>query len=139
MTALYSANYHRAVTTASPQSKPEILTVGSGEAARLSRRGKQVLLAVVLALLAGLLIWRFWPEREPLFSLSDLRGVYAGMVRSDGTSQASVINPRLITEEDGYIVPSACTPLFEATVLKRTTRNALYSVGTFWEINSSDV
>jgi hypothetical protein len=127
------------VTTASPQSEPEVLTVGSGEAGRLSRRGKQVLIAVVLALLAGLMFWQLWPERAPLFSLSDLRGVYAGMVRSDGTSEASVINPRVSTEQDGYIVPSACTPLFEATVLNRTPQNALDGVGTFWEINSSAV
>lgn len=104
MTALYLVNYDRAVTTASPQSEPEVLTMGSGEAGRLSRRGKQVLIAVVVALLAGLMLWRFWPEQAPLFSLSDLRGVYAGMVRSDGTSEASVINPRLTTEEDGYII-----------------------------------
>jgi hypothetical protein len=110
--------------------------VGSGEAGRLSRRGKQVLIAAVLALLAALMFWRFWPERAPLLSLSDLRGVYAGY---DGTSGAAVINPRLITEEDGYIVPSACTPLFEATVLNRTPQKALDGVGTFWEINSSAV
>ena len=139
MTALYLVNYDRAVTTASPQSEPEVLTVGSGEAGRLSRRGKQVLIAVVVALLAGLMLWRFWPEQAPLFSLSDLRGVYAGMVRSDGTSEASVINPRLTTEEDGYIIPSACTPLFEAPVLNRVPPEALDGVGTFWELNSSAV
>ena len=85
------------------------------------------------------MIWRFWPQQAPLFSLSSLQGVYAGMVRSDGTNDASVINPRLTSEEDGYIVPSACTPLFEATVLNRAPQDALDGVGTFWELNSSAV
>jgi hypothetical protein len=127
------------VTTPSPQSGPELLTVGSGEAGRISRRGKVVLITVILALVAGLLTWRFWPEPAPLFSLSSLQGVYAGMVRSDGTNDASVINPRLITEQDGYIVPAACGPLFEATVLNRAPHDALDGVGTFWELNSSAV
>jgi hypothetical protein len=127
------------VTTPSPQSGPELLTVGSGETGRLSRRGKLVLIIVSLALLAGLMIWRFWPEQTPLFSLSSLQGVYEGMVRSDGTMDASVINTRLTTEEAGYIIPSACTPLFEATVLNRVPQDALDGVGTFWELNSSAV
>jgi hypothetical protein len=125
--------------TASPQSEPEVLTVGLGEAGRLSRRGKFIIVAVVVALVAGLLAWRFWPSPAPLFSLSDLQGVYAGMVRHDGTSEASVINPRRITEQDGYILPTACEPLFEATVLNRPPREAVDGVGTFWELNRSAV
>jgi hypothetical protein len=128
-----------AVTTASPQSEPEVLTVGSGEAGRLSRRGRFVLVAVVVALLAGLAVWRFWPAQAPLFSLSGLQDVYAGMVRSDGTSEASVIDRRRTGEQDGYIVPSACGPLFEATVLNRVPPEALDGVGTFWEVNNAGV
>ena len=127
------------MTSASPQSQPDILTVGLGEAGRLSRRGKFILAAVVLALLTGLLLWRFWPTPAPLFSLSDLQGVYAGMVRHDGTSDASVINPRRMSEEEGYILPTACEPLFEATVLNRPPREALDGVGTFWELSGSAV
>jgi hypothetical protein len=88
-------------------------------------------------LLAGLLAWRFWPTRPPVFSLSDLQDVYYGMVRNDGTSEASVINPRLNHGQDGYIRPAACQPLFEATVLNRAPREALDGVGTFWELNGS--
>jgi hypothetical protein len=123
----------------SPQSGPELLTVGSGEAGRLSRRAKVVLITVTLALLAGLMIWRFWPQQAPLFSLSSLQGVYAGTVRSDGTNDASVIDHRWTSEQDGYIVPSACEPLFEATVLNRIPQQALDGVGTFWELNRSAV
>jgi hypothetical protein len=97
------------------------------------------LVAVVLALVAGLLLWRFWPTPAPLFSLSDLQGVYAGMVRHDGTSEASVINPHRLSEQDGYILPAACEPLFEATVLNRAPREALDGVGTFWELDRSAV
>jgi hypothetical protein len=128
-----------AVTTASPQSEPEVLTVGSGESGRLSRRGRFVLVAIVVALLGGFAVWRFWPAQAPLFSLSDLQDVYAGMVRSDGTSEASVIDRRWTGEQDGYIVPSACGPLFEATVLNRVPPEGLDGVGTFWELNSAAV
>jgi len=98
-----------------------------------------MVIVVVLALFAGLMLWRFWPERGPLFSLSDLQGVYAGMVRSDGTNDASVINRRSTSEQDGFIVPSACEPLFEATVLNRFPAEALDGVGTFWEFDGSAV
>jgi hypothetical protein len=98
-----------------------------------------VLVAVILALLGGLVLLRFWPAKAPLFSLSGLQDVYAGMVRSDGTSEASVIDRRWTGEQDGYIVPSACGPLFEATVLNRVPSEALDGVGTFWELNSAAV
>jgi len=125
------------VTTAS-QSKPEVLTVGLGEADRLSRRSRFILLVVFLTLLAGLLAWRFWPVQAPLFSLSDLQGVYY-WTRSDGTNDASVIDRRWSSEQDGYIRPAACEPLFEATVLNRAPRERLDGAGTFWEPDRSGV
>ena len=127
------------MTTTSPRSEPEVLTVGLDESGRLSRRGKFILVALVLALLAGLLAWRFWPTPAPLFALSDLQGVYYGMVRSDGTSDASVIDRRSSSGQEGYILPAACEPLFEATVLNRAPREALDGVGTFWELDRSAV
>ena len=113
--------------------------MGSGEVGRLSRRGKFLAVAIAVALLAGLLLWRFWPAPAPIFSLSDLQGIYAGMVRSDGTNDASVIDRRWTSEQDGYVLPAACEPLFEATVLNRAPREALDGVGTFWELNRSAV
>jgi hypothetical protein len=127
-------DYDRAVTTTSPRSGPEVLTVGLGESDRLSRRGRLILVAVILALVAGLLAWRLWPTPAPLFSLSDLEDVYSGMVRHDGTSEASVIDRRWSSEQEGYILPTACEPLFEATVLNRPPPEALDGVGTFWEL-----
>jgi hypothetical protein len=127
------------VTTTSPRSEPEVLTVGLDQSGRLSRRGKFISVAVVVILLAALLAWRFWPTPAPLFSLSDLQDVYSGMVRHDGTSEASVIDRRWSSEQDGYILPAACEPLFEATVLNRAPREALDGVGTFWELDHSAV
>jgi hypothetical protein len=92
-----------------------------------------------VALLAGLMVWRFLPARAPMFSLADVQGVYAGMVRSDGTNSASVIDPRWSSEQDGYIVPAVCGPLFEATVLNRAPQEALDGVSTFWERDNSAV
>jgi hypothetical protein len=122
------------VTTASPQPEPDVLTVGLGEAGRLSRRGRYLLVAVALALLAGLVVWRFLPAPAPLFSLSDVQGVYAGF---ESTNNASVIDSRWSSQQDGYIVPTACGPLFEATVLNRPPQEALEGVSTFWEVDRS--
>jgi hypothetical protein len=106
--------------------------VGLDQAGGLSRRGKLLLTAVVVALLAGLLVWRLWPTPAPLFSLNDLQDVYSGM-------EGSVIDRRRTSEQDGYIRPPACEALFEATVLNRAPREALDGVGTFWERNRAAV
>jgi hypothetical protein len=91
-------------------------------------------LAIGLALLAGLVVWRFLPARAPLFSLSDVQGVYAGF---EATNNASLIDSRWSSEQDGYVVPTACGPLFEATVLNRPPQEALDGVSTFWEVDHS--
>jgi len=113
--------------------------VGPDQGDRLSKRSLLALLAGGMALVAGLLLWRLQPAPSPLFSLADLQGVYAGMVRSDGTNDASVIDRRHISEEPGYIVPPRCEPLFEATVLNRAPREAIDGVSTFWAIDRSAV
>ncbi len=127
------------MTTASPQSGPDILTVGPDQADRLSRRSMFALVAAVMAVIAALVLWRLQPAPAPVFTLPDLQGVYAGMVRSDGTNDASVIDRHHSSEESGYIVPKACEPLFEATVLNRVPHEALDGVGTFWAIDRSAV
>jgi hypothetical protein len=133
-----------AMTTLGPgqrpgHGEPDILTVGPDQADRLSRRSVVVLLAAVMALIAGFVLWRFQPAPEPAFTLSDLQGVYAGMVRADGTNDAAVIDPDRSSEEAGHIVPDTCEPLFEATVLNRVPDEALDGVGTFWAIDQSAV
>ena len=98
-----------------------------------------VLVAAGVAVVAGLVFWRLHPSPAPGFSLAELRGVYAGMVRSDGTNDASVIDIRRVQEESGYIVPAGCEPLFSATVLNRPPPGALDGVGTFWALDRSAV
>ena len=120
-------------------STTDVLTQGSDESRRISRRGLIVLAAVVLALLAGFAVWRLRPTPPPTFTLADLQGVYAGMVRSDGTNDASVIDPAHRTGEPGNVVPSTCEPLFEATVLNRPPHEAVDGVGTFWALGPSAV
>jgi len=105
----------------------------------LSRRGLIALLGAVLALALGLTAWRLWPAPPRAFTLADVQGVYAGMVRSDGTNDASVIDPGSATAEQGEVVPSTCSPLFEATVLNRPPHEAVDGVGTFWALGPSAV
>ncbi|MEV6491959.1 hypothetical protein AB0M20_25585, partial [Actinoplanes sp. NPDC051633] len=108
-----------------PPPTTDVLTHGSDDAShRLSRRTLIALVGAGLALVLGFSAWRLWPGPPPVFALVDLQGVYAGMVRSDGTNEASVINPGSTTAEPGDVVPVACSPLFEATVLNRPPREA---------------
>jgi hypothetical protein len=121
------------------QSTSDILTHGSDEPRRPSRRGVIVLSAAVLALVAGFAVGHLRPTPPPIFTLAELQGVYAGMVRSDGTNDASVIDTGRLTGEPGDVAPSACEPLFEATVLNRPPPEALDGVGTFWALGPSAV
>jgi hypothetical protein len=122
-----------------PGSRTDILSSGSEEPRRLSRRGLIALLVGILGLVAGVTAWHLRPTPPPPFTLSDLQGVYAGMVRSDGTNDASVIEPDRAARQPGDVAPSICEPLYEATVLNRPPPGALDGVGTFWALGPSGV
>lgn len=122
-----------------PSPTTDILTHGSDRPRRLSRRGLAALIAVALLVAGGLTAWRLRPVPAPMFTGDDLQGVYAGMVRSDGTNDASVIDPRRVVAEPGAVTPAACEPLFEASVLNRPPPGALDGVGTFWALRPSAV
>lgn len=122
-----------------PPPTTDIVTFGSGTPRRISRRGLVVLVVVGLAVVGSLVAWRLRPVPPPVFRLVDLQGVYAGMVRSDGTNDASVIDPRRMVAEPEDVVPNSCEPLFEASVLNRPPAAALDGVGTFWALGSSAV
>jgi hypothetical protein len=122
-----------------PQPTTDILTHGSDAPRRLSRRGLVAVIAVGLAVVGGLVAWRVRPVPAPAFTLVDLQGVYAGMVRSDGTNDASIIDPGQVVAEPEEVVPGACEPLFEASVLNRPPPGALDGVGTFWALGPSAV
>jgi hypothetical protein len=122
-----------------PQPTTDILTLGSDSPRRLSRRGLVAMIVVGLTVVGGLAVWRLRPVPPPVFTLVDLQGVYAGMVRSDGTNDASVIDPSRVVAEAEDVVPSSCEPLFEASVLNRPPAKALDGVSTFWALRSSAV
>jgi len=118
----------------------DILTGGSEEPWRPSRRFVTVLCVAALALIAAFVVRLGRPTPPPPpFSLVDLEGVYAGMVRSDGTSDASVIDPGRVAAGPGEVLPAACEPLFAATVLNRPPAGGLDGVGTFWALGPSAV
>jgi len=122
-----------------PEPTTDILTHGSDRPRRLSRRGLAAVLAVGLAVVGGLVAWRLRPAPSPEFRLVDLQGVYAGMVRSDGQNDAAVIDPRRVVAEAETVVPSACEPLFEASVLNKPPAGVLDGVGTFWALGATGV
>ena len=122
-----------------PEPTTDVLTYGSDRPRRLSRRGLAGLVALGLMVAGGLVAWRSRPAPAPPFRLVDLQGVYAGMVRSDGQNDAAVIDPRRVVAEAETVVPGACEPLFEATVLNRPPPTALDGVGTFWALGPTGV
>jgi hypothetical protein len=117
----------------------DVLENGSDAPLRLSRRVVVVLVVVGLVVVAGFAYWRWRPVPPPIFSLSGLQGVYSGMVRSDGTNDASVIDVARTTGQPGTVTPAGCEPLFEATVLNRPPAAALDGVGTFWAAGATGV
>jgi hypothetical protein len=122
-----------------PQPTTDILTLGSDAPRRIAWRGLIAAVVVGLVAVGGLVAWRLRPVPAPVFTLVDLQGVYAGMVRSDGTNDASVIDPGRVVQEPEEVAPSACEPLFEASVLNRPPAGALDGVGTFWALGPSAV
>ncbi len=110
---------------------PEVLDLGPEV-----RRAHPVLvvigLGLVVALLAGLLAWRLWPRPVPPVTLVELQGVYAGMVRGDGTNDASVLDRRNVSPRPVSVTPIECVPLFDTTTFNQFPAEAVDGVGTFW-------
>jgi hypothetical protein len=120
--------------------EPEVLSFGprpSRPLPRLSRRTRLSLLLVVLALALGFGVWRLLPRPRPDFTLSDLQGIYSGMVRSDGTNDVSTVTPDRLTEPPVVVAPAECTALFEATLSNQFPADALDGVSTYWLNESS--
>ncbi len=83
-------------------------------------------------LLAGLLAWTFWPRPVAPLTSAELGGVYAGMVRSDGTNDASPLQRRNVSPRAVDVTPAECVPLFDSTVYNQFPAEALDGIGTYW-------
>lgn len=88
--------------------------------------------ALVLVLVAGVLAWNFWPRPVAPVTFPELQGVYAGMVRSDGTNDAAPMLRRNASPRAVDVSPAECVPLFDATVYNRFPPDALDGMGTYW-------
>lgn len=91
-----------------------------------------VIASVAAALVVGFGIWRALPEPPTPFSLTDLQGVYTGMVRGDGTNEVSTVTRDKLTESPAKIAPAACVPLFDTTLSNQFPKTALDGVSTYW-------
>lgn len=105
------------------------------------RRLVRALLAGTLVLLLAVGGYAVWRSRQPPpdFTLPQLEGAYAGMVRSDGTNDVSVIGPADFVDEPLEISPEECTPLFATTVSNQFPAGALDGVSTYWLDGASSV
>jgi hypothetical protein len=122
-----------------PPPPPEELVLGPRRRRELPRWVSLVALAVGLLIIAGGALWRFWPRPIEPLSLADVQNTYAGMVRADGTNDASVMTRQTVTESPVAVKPEACAPLVEATVANRFPAAAQDGVGTYWVGRSSTI
>lgn len=113
-----------------PAPEPELLE-GGPRPDRRSRRTRPILLVVIALVVSGLLAWQFWPRPVAPLTLTELQGVYAGMVRGDGTNDASLL--RRDDDPDSWTAaPAECAPLFDTTTFERFPAESVDGVGTFW-------
>ena len=110
--------------------EPDVLTLGGGPVSRRAVRAVVGAAVVAVLALAGYAGWQHF-RPVPDFTLEQLQGAYAGMVRSDGTNAVSTIDPGRFTDPPLAIDPPACAPLF-ATVSNQLLSPALDGVSTSW-------
>lgn len=110
----------------------DLLTLGPTPRRRASRRLTIVVGAVLVVLIAGLVVWRVVPPPPADFTSSDLEGVYAGMVRSDGQNEVSVLDETNSYPATIEITPGVCAPLFAQTLGNAFPEQALDGVSTYW-------
>jgi hypothetical protein len=113
-----------------PAPEPEVLALGAEPADRRFLWAVVAAGAVAVLALAGYAGWQHSPP--PDFTLDQLQGAYAGMVRSDGTNEVSTIDPSRFTDPPLAIDPPACAPLFATTVSNQFPTSALDGVSTYW-------
>ncbi|HEY5788627.1 MAG TPA: hypothetical protein VIT65_28030 [Microlunatus sp.] len=122
-----------------PPPPPEELMLGPRQRRELPRWVPLVALILGGLILAGGALWRFWPRPIEPISLVELQNTYAGMVRGDGTNEASVMTRQLVKETPLTVLPDRCAPLVEATAANRFPDAALDGVGTYWALRNSAI
>ncbi len=115
-----------------PPPPPEELVLGPRQRRELPRWVPMVALTLGVLVLAGGALWRFWPRPVEPLSLAELQNTYAGMVRADGTNDASVMTRETVTQTPLTVSPDSCLPLVQATAANRFPDAALDGVGTYW-------
>lgn len=113
--------------------------LGPRQRRELPRWVPWVALTLGVLVLAGGALWRFWPRPLEPISLVELQNTYAGMVRGDGTNDASVMTRQVVTETPLTVLPDRCAPLVEATAANRFPDAALDGVGTYWVLRNSTI
>ncbi len=113
-----------------PESEPELLESGPGRNGP-PRRTLPMVLGVAALVVAALLAWQFWPRPIAPISLTELQGIYAGMVRGDGTNDASLMQ-RKDDADPWTVTPAGCAPLFDTTAFDQYPADAVDGVGTYW-------
>ena len=106
--------------------------LGPRQRRELPRWVPLVALTLGVLILAGGALWRFWPRPVDPLSLAELQNTYAGMVRADGTNDASVMTRKTVTETPLTVSPDICVALVQATAANRFPDAALDGVGTYW-------
>jgi hypothetical protein len=87
---------------------------------------------VLGAAAVGIGVWQLVPAPPADLTAADLAGVYAGMVRSDGQNEVSVIDRSRIESSPLSVSPPRCTALFEQTTGNTFSPTALDGVSTYW-------
>ena len=115
-----------------PPAAPEELVLGPRLRRVLPRWFPYVALLVGVLVLATAAVWRFWPRPVEPLSLGELQDTYAGMVRADGTNDASVMTRQTVGESPLTVSPADCSPLVEMIMANHFPTTALDGVGTYW-------
>jgi hypothetical protein len=119
-------------TTADSPADADVLSFGPRSPDRRQRRGLLLLLVLVVLAAGGYGAWQLRPRAAPDFSLADLEGVYAGMVRSDGTNDVSLLDREQMKDPVPPISRAECAPLFEFTLANQYPATAAEGVATYW-------
>ncbi|HEU5484670.1 MAG TPA: hypothetical protein VFU98_07170 [Microlunatus sp.] len=117
----------------------EELVLGPRSRRTLPRWLPAVALVIGIVVLAAAALWRFWPRPLEPLSLAELQDTYAGMVRSDGTNDASVMTRSTVAETPLLVTPPRCAALVQATVANRFPDAARDGVGTYWLGSGSSI